>query len=599
MKWILNETIEQFITKAHELGFEKSGEKNISYGIQLIISNGSETIPVNFYHNGKILVQGKDSISKNQIAQWINLVQARAKRDETVEIFQPNRFARYFVISEKIQEVKENILDFFRQISREKNSLAAAEFFSLELNKDSERVSITQYFSGTLLVQGKSTPLFDDVCDFLDTMLAQPFSDKAQRFLPETEFTTKSKEYLEKPSAENEALVWLQNQGLGKVIEYIPPETRQTLTSASGVRNSILITKSHLEDYSVIVMPFGKAYEGYLIHLAIDLKIVEPEDITVSAESIRIGEWIQKIKQSIPDHKRYSEIPDNLQAAWTARNKAIHADPDYRFSTLSSVSEAEQEIIKIINAMVRSHKLLIEEHIPLGIKKSSQNSKSLIPRKDSSDDLWIGTDESGKGDFFGPLVVVGVLIDKKDEEYLMSKGVKDSKVLSDSVNKSLAIIIRERCKHKIINLGAKQYYEKYKEFGNLNQLLAWAHCEAITSLSGDMGVKYAIVDQFDSDQNLMIGQLKRIGCNIPLVQRPKAESDLAVAAASIVARDTFLEMINKLSIKCGYELPRGSADPKVVEIGKEIYLTKGKRELYKLCKTNFRQFREIVGGDSQ
>lgn len=199
----------------------------------------------------------------------------------------------------------------------------------------------------------------------------------------------------------------------------------------------------------------------------------------------------------------------------------------------------------------------------------------------------IGTDEAGKGDFFGPLVVAGVYIDEARAKELLTLGIKDSKLLSDKKICSLAPKITALCPNYIIRLMPSKYNELYTRFGNLNHLLAWCHATVIAHLVNHSHCHDVLVDKF-AHESLVERALskKNVLCNV--VQRTKAESDLAVAAASCLARWGFLEGMSTLSKEVQLVLPKGSSSPSVRETGKKIVETVGLEALSSYAKIHFR-----------
>src|SRR5881275_3253664 len=150
-----------------------------------------------------------------------------------------------------------------------------------------------------------------------------------------------------------------------------------------------------------------------------------------------------------------------------------------------------------------------------------------------------GVDESGKGDFFGPLVIAGVYVDREIARNLLDVGVADSKrISSDTRIRALADTIRKSSLGLVetVLIGPAKYNELYEKFGNLNKLLGWGHARVIeNSLARKPGCPRALSDQF-ADARLVEQALLQNGRNIDIEQRPRAESDIAVAAASILAR---------------------------------------------------------------
>ena len=200
-----------------------------------------------------------------------------------------------------------------------------------------------------------------------------------------------------------------------------------------------------------------------------------------------------------------------------------------------------------------------------------------------------GIDESGKGDFFGPLVIAGAYTDRKSARILLDAGVMDSKKIADPKIRKLAGLIRETpgLDHEVIMIGPGKYNELYSKIGNLNKLLAWGHATVIENLCAKRpDCQRALSDQFANPSRLR-SALGKNGRAINLQQRTKAESDIAVAAASILARDKFVWWIEQASEKYGMSIPKG-ASKAVRETAGKLVEKHGKTILFDIAKTHFR-----------
>ncbi len=204
----------------------------------------------------------------------------------------------------------------------------------------------------------------------------------------------------------------------------------------------------------------------------------------------------------------------------------------------------------------------------------------------------IGTDESGKGDYFGPLVIAGVFLEDKQQSVLRELGVKDCKGLSDNRVRELAEILKQGYTHSIVAIGPEKYNELYEKLRNLNKLLAWGHARVIENILAKVPSSQAITDQF-GDRLYVVNALMKKGRAIELIQRPKAEEDLAVAAASILARAEFLKRLYFLSKDLGVDLPKGSS-PLAEETGLKLVKLQGIEALAKAAKIHFKLTERIV-----
>jgi ribonuclease HIII len=204
----------------------------------------------------------------------------------------------------------------------------------------------------------------------------------------------------------------------------------------------------------------------------------------------------------------------------------------------------------------------------------------------------IGIDESGKGDYFGPLVVAAAFVSPDREADLKLLHVRDSKRISDARVLEMAGDIRVICPHRVVAIGPERYNALYTTIKNLNRLLAWGHARALENLLEQIPCDLAIADQF-GDERYVQRALMEKGKSIRLVQQPKAEADLAVAAASILARAEFLTRLGRLSDEVGTALPKGASH--AVELaGRMIVRKHGEAGLGKVAKLHFRTTQAIL-----
>jgi len=235
-------------------------------------------------------------------------------------------------------------------------------------------------------------------------------------------------------------------------------------------------------------------------------------------------------------------------------------------------------------------------------KRTNIKSEIISIKVAESDYPIIGTDESGKGDYFGPLVSAGVYVDEESAKDLIALGVKDSKKLSDSKNLEMASMIKTICKgnYSIIEISPEKYNMLYAEFKeeqkNLNILLAWSHSKAIEEILSKVNCKNAIIDQF-ADEKIILRKLQDRGRTLTLIQRHKAEDNIAVAAASIIARAKFLESLAKLSNKYKIDLPKGASE-RTTKTAKIFVSKYGLNSLGRVAKIHFKITDQVFNKNS-
>jgi ribonuclease HIII len=205
----------------------------------------------------------------------------------------------------------------------------------------------------------------------------------------------------------------------------------------------------------------------------------------------------------------------------------------------------------------------------------------------------IGLDESGKGDYFGPLVIAAVFVDEQTEDRLITLGVRDSKLLSDNRMLAMAEQIKALCPHFVVPIEPDRYNDLYAKVKNLNRLLAWGHAWTLESLLEKVSCDLAIVDKF-GDESYLRNVLKERGQQITVIQQTHAEDDIAVAAASVLARARFVQDMEQLSRKVGKILPKGASDPSIVVIGRDLVAEHGKDILNKIAKQHFKTTEAIL-----
>ncbi len=204
---------------------------------------------------------------------------------------------------------------------------------------------------------------------------------------------------------------------------------------------------------------------------------------------------------------------------------------------------------------------------------------------------WIGVDESGKGDYFGYLVIAGVVIDKKREEELKKLNVRDSKKISDERIKKISKTIKSLLPFDVVRISPSRYNELYNKLKNINKILAWGHARVVENLLERHNVDLIIFDKFSSRDYIEKSIMKK-GKNVDRVEIIKGERDIGVAAASIIARDEFLSTLEKLEKEWNFHFPKGASSI-VDRYGVEFVKKFGFESLRKVAKYHFKNTEKI------
>ena len=212
-------------------------------------------------------------------------------------------------------------------------------------------------------------------------------------------------------------------------------------------------------------------------------------------------------------------------------------------------------------------------------------------------EVHAGLDESGKGDFFGPVTTATVIADRAAVELWLEAGVKDSKKITEGQIFKLEDIIRNT-RGVVVETFAWEYMTKYNELmlrpgANLNRLLAWQHAKGLVAALNRRMVPWGLLDQF-TEQPLVQKELAKSPIkNFELRMRTKAEEDPVVAAASVCARAEYVRQMVKLSRTFGAKLQKG-AGPLVKTQALGIIEKFGVKALGEYAKLHFRTAYEVV-----
>ena len=148
----------------------------------------------------------------------------------------------------------------------------------------------------------------------------------------------------------------------------------------------------------------------------------------------------------------------------------------------------------------------------------------------------------------------------------------------------------------MLSLRPEKYNELYEKFTSqgkkLNSLLAWEHASVIENLLETQPVNLVIADKF-ADKSLIENRLNKLGGTVKLIQVPKAEQNLAVAAASILARDALLKWHKDAKAQHGLALPKG-ASAQVIAAGKTLVHNSGRDQLRIVAKLHFKTTNDVL-----
>lgn len=257
---------------------------------------------------------------------------------------------------------------------------------------------------------------------------------------------------------------------------------------------------------------------------------------------------------------------------------------------LSTVKyEALKDIIVNIDNVGTS---TIPESITSSSVSLTANSKTAsLFATDVFENALIGVDESGKGDYFGPLVIAGVYADAAMKRELAKIGAMDSKALTDKKIELLAREIKTICPHDIVTVGCEAYNKIYHRVNNLNKLLAWGHARVIENMLEKVQCQYALSDQFGAEHFIQEALMEK-GRTLKLEQKTKGEENIVVAAASILARNEFVQKMEEMNEIYHMTFPKGASSA-TIQAAQMFVRMYGKENLNKVAKLHFKTTEKI------
>ncbi len=481
---------------------------------------------------------------------------------------------RHFSDPILIKKVKTELLSKFKQL---KDSGLNNQIFEYRL--EGNNLIMIQYKVGSLLFQGKATEFSDEVIKFVDKLI----TDEQRSFL-----LNRIKEQV--PKEDFETICEALDKRQLRLNEFISSELYSVLSGCGShlLQDGLVIfqvmkeNKIELKDYGSVLRNFAMLFEDFLIEWMIKLKLIKECDLQADTKATFVGRVLgdpNKIKEMYGQYyiRTRPKFIEKLQAAYQeCRHDLLHADK-FKYQPIESFEKAERRLKTIIDCMEDCTDLFSDFFAESDNKKNLDIGYNVV-----------GTDESGKGDYFGPLVVAGVYIDTPElEEKLRNMGVQDSKNLSDVKVIELSNEICKVCKHNVVLIGPTRYNELYDKMNNLNDILGWGHARVIENILGNGVDPSCIISDKFGNESIINSSLMEKGKKVNLIQEIRAEQNISVAAASILARAGFLKSIQKVSLESGFKIPKGAGDV-VVDVARDLIKSKGKESLRNFCKTHFK-----------
>lgn len=571
-------------------------EQKVQNGIKYICSNGA--IFILYFSKGKT---SKIYFEKEN-DELIHLMDKFFREKEETSSPKIPIYANYSISKNNQDLVQEKLEESFSIVKKDVKKPTIRYIFEISDNHD--KITVTQFLSGKLLLQGIDSALATRIREIINTINPISNIEEVLTYIPPKQ-QAETKQVIDQINGFDAYCEKARKVLSADAYNYLSFIDKKQIVTAFGLLEAIKDNSISLPLYNPVVYPVAKAFEGFILKMMMEKEAFTIEEYKDNPETAKIGNWLrnQKFNKYIKDPRRDGYVNSSLIAAWEGiRCEELHSDPARNALSMDiiTIEQAEAKIGAVCNAITSGYNIIIKNGYTEKEMVAMQNNKKQdIPhtlKELPVFDCHIGTDESGKGDYFGPLVIAGVCITKKQEELLATLGVRDSKSNSDNKNKELAKKIEEllgKTCVSIVCISPERYNSLYDEIGrNLNIVLGWGHARVMENLLSDNVCENAIADQF-GDESIIKSALLAKGKSLNLIQSPKAERDIGVAAASILARARFLNELERLGKILGVTLSKG-VNSTVESIAKNIYENGGLEKLKQFVKLHFQTTKKII-----
>lgn len=571
-------------------------EQKVQNGIKYICSNGA--IFILYFSKGKT---SKIYFEKEN-DELIHLMDKFFREKEETSGPKIPIYANYSISKNNQDLIQEKLKESFSIVKKDVKKPTIRYIFEISDNHD--KITVTQFLSGKLLLQGIDSALATRIREIINTINPISNIEEVLTYIPPKQ-QAETKQVIDQINGFDAYCEKARKVLSADAYNYLSFIDKKQIVTAFGLLEAIKDNSISLPLYNPVVYPVAKAFEGFILKMMMEKEVFTIEEYKDNPETAKIGNWLrnQKFNKYIKDPRRDGYVNSSLIAAWEGiRCEELHSDPARNALSMDiiTIEQAEAKIGAVCNAITSGYNIIIKNGYTEKEMVAMQNNKKQdIPhtlKELPVFDCHIGTDESGKGDYFGPLVIAGVCITKKQEELLATLGVRDSKSNSDNKNKELAKKIEEllgKTCVSIVCISPERYNSLYDEIGrNLNKVLGWGHARVMENLLSDNVCENAIADQF-GDESIIKSALLAKGKSLNLIQSPKAERDIGVAAASILARARFLNELERLGKILGVTLSKG-VNSTVESIAKNIYENGGLEKLKQFVKLHFQTTKKII-----
>lgn len=557
-----------------EYQWQIQGPQAVQAGQKLIVRADGEKIDITLYNNGNILLQGGSGTLKESLIAWREAamkVPAATESTTSDTIDGPPSFSATYKVS---LDDPDALVNVFVQTGAEVVSETPTSEHQLrvwKIRQGSSRVRATLFTTGRLQLQGFRSQLTFELDRTMDSVSERSVKERVLVAASNEREIQAVAEFTAQPTADSQVARWINDNFSADLLAFIPDNERDVYES--GVFG-LLIAENHPDKYKnkvILVMPFARAYEGFLLKFFCELGLVTQEQLQRDLSSIKAGELLDRlfVKIQKEDKASLQGWKDNAWSAWRdIRHKTMHADPSSPRDSFT-LADARQDIAVLNRAMRAAYSYKNKQGTRLNVQEASSppaTKPKRLPDVPPNAEPDIGADETGKGDYFGPIVFAAVYGDSQVRAALRVMGVQESKKVSDrpfEELRSLAQRITALTQVAVLVVPMEEYNATMEQPGaNLNTVMAERHLANVRALTGKVQATSLLLDQFDQSNDQHVK--KWFETELPGLKfdaRARADSsDILVAAASVLALVEQRAWFEQAKASTGIGIPRGSSD---------------------------------------
>lgn len=585
-----------------QVGVVFTREEKVNKGVKLHGTVENQPIAILLYYNQKKGISSKIVFEKMPEDRKALLIRSLSSTKSSGVKAIPIHASITVADKNTRQAIKDSLIATYPTLT-ECPTLSHMDYLVKILSKGND-LTVTQFSSGSLLLQGGYSDLVDRVVDIVDKIKPLSTEERALLFVPEDSKAI-VQEKINRGTGVFERALATAESAREEYFVFLFGNDQKSLVTGDALTEILENQSKILPEYNFLVAIYARAFEGFIIKLLIEKNFFTLAQYASHPDIAEIGNALRKrkLEKYIKDKRRYGYVIEKLISVWEGcRCKEMHSDPAAEAGIISfeTLEDAKNRIGEVKSCIKEVYHVLVKHGFTdqdLAPKAPTTKAESIADSVDTprlKQNGYIGTDESGKGDYFGPLVVAGVFLDQITEKRLADAGIRDSKKISDNRIHEFAKMIRsylDKAQYSVVVIRPEKYNELYAKIGNLNRLLAWGHARSIENILMAVDCNRAIADQFGDESYIKKALLEK-GKGIELLQMPKAEQHTAVAAASILAREAFLLRLAELNKEFGIEFPKG-ASAEAENAAKRFVEKYGISQLVKCAKLHFKTTKKL------